>query len=199
MSALHIRWLNRTAILILVITLLAISLIASGVFDPTPSGPRLWQRELPRMSVPPDSRKINWLQEDVPESPFTVRMAGAHQSGEKDIGYGLVLGDDEGYLAVAVSPLGYLAIWETDGQDPISGDSYLLEWQTWPHVRTDGDSNEIWIDVAGDRAGVRVNREWLWEGRITKEAGNVGILGESFGEPAVIDFGAIELFSDTDE
>jgi len=199
MPAAHFRWLNRAAVLMLALTVLAVVLIASGVFDPAPLGSRLWTKDLSQMSVPRNSRKIQWLDEELPQLPITIRLNSALQSGEVDIGYGLVLGDETDYLAVAVSPLGYLAIWETGQEDTTTVDSYLLNWQTWPHVHTAGESNEIWLDISGDRAGVRINREWLWEGEISAVTGSVGLLGESFGETAVIDFETVELFSDASE
>lgn len=183
----------------LALTVLAVILIASGVFDPAPLGSQRWTRNLSPMSVARDSREIQWLDEKLPQSPFTFRLNGAYQSGEVDSGYGLVLGDETAYLAVAVSPTGYLAIWEATEEDVTTADSYLLNWQTWPHVHSGSESNEIWLDVSGDRAAVRINREWLWEGEISALTGNVGLLGESFGETAVIDFERVEFFSDVSE
>jgi len=197
MSPTHFRWLIRAAVLLLLISVLAIGLIASGIFDPTPVGTLLWQLEEKRMLISPQSRDIIWLEEKVPDLPITIRMTAAHRKGEKDSGYGLVVGDEASYLAVAVSPLGYLAIWESDVQSESSTDSYLLPWQTWPHVKTESSPNEIWVDIVGSRATVRVNREWLWEGEITNSPGNVGLLGESFAETAVIDFGPVELFAES--
>ena len=183
----------------LAFTVLAIILIASGLFDPSPLGSQRWTTELAQMSLPRNSREIQWLDKDLPQSPFTIRLNAVRQSGERDIGYGLALGDQSAYLAVAVSPLGYLAIWEAAEEDAIIVDSYLLNWQTWPHVHTAGESNEIWLDISEDRAAVRINREWLWEGEISAVTGSVGLLGESFGETAVIDFETVELFSDASE
>jgi hypothetical protein len=175
---------------------LAIGLIASGVFDPAPAGTLRWQLAENRMQLSSQSRDIIWLEEQVPAAPITVRVNAAHVEGEEDIGYGLVLGDEAAYLAVAVSPLGYLAIWESDSQSAVSGDSYLLPWQTWPHVKTGSLPNEIWVDIAGNQAAVRINREWLWEGEITNISGKVGLLGESFAGPAAIDFESVELFAE---
>jgi hypothetical protein len=185
--------------LLLLFTLLAIVLIASGVFDPSPVGTSRWRLEDRQMMLSSQSRDIIWLEEQVPDSPITIRMTASHKSGEEDIGYGLLLGDEAAYLAVAVSPLGYLSIWESEIQSGHSTDSYLLQWQTWPHVKTNRSPNEIWVDIAGNRASVRVNREWLWEGDITSNTENVGLLGESFADTAVIDFESVELFSKRDE
>jgi hypothetical protein len=183
----------------LAITLLAMVLVASGLFDPAPLGSQLWARELPQMSVPGNTREIQWIGEEVPQSPATIRLTAARQSGEQDIGYGLVVGDETASLAIAVSPLGYLAIWETANQDVSTDDSYLLEWQTWPHVHTGSAGNEIWLDIDGNRAAVRINREWLWEGEIRRNASQIGLLGESFGDTTVVDFETVELFSGTSE
>ncbi|UCC50977.1 MAG: hypothetical protein JSV68_17975 [Anaerolineaceae bacterium] len=199
MPSAHIRWINRAALLLLAITLLALVLIASGLFDPAPLGSQLWARELPQMSVPSNTREIQWIGEEVPQSPATIRLTAARQSGEQDIGYGLVVGDETAYLAVAVSPLGYLAVWETANQDVTTDDSYLLEWQTWPHVHTDSEDNEIWLDIDGNRANLRINREWLWEGEIRGGTNHIGLLGESFGDTAAVDFETVELFSGASE
>ncbi len=194
MNTPQIKWLNRTAVILLVVTVLAISLIASGVFDPSPFGPQLWQEELAPMIVDPISRNINWLNRDLPSPPFTTRLTAAHEGGEVDIGYGLVLGNDEHYLAAAISPLGYLAIWEASADD-----SYHLNWQTWPHVNKGNENNEIWLDIEGDQARVRINREYLWEGEIDLQSGGVGVLGESFGAASIIDFQSIEMFAASSE
>ncbi len=195
MEPTHFRWLIRAAVLLLLVAALAILVIASGVFDPSPAGTLRWRLEGKRMLLSPQSRDIIWLEEQVPDFPITIRMTASHNSGEEDIGYGLTLGDEAAYLAVAVSPLGYLAIWESDVQSGGSTDSYLLEWKTWPHVKTASSPNEIWVDIVGNRASVRINREWLWEGEITSGSENIGLLGESFAETAVIDFESVELFA----
>lgn len=194
MIATRYQWVIRAAILLLVATVLAIGLIANGVFDPSPVGTLQWQLQDRQLAVAPQSRDIIWMEEAAPHSAITVRMTGALQSGEEDSGYGLVFGDEENYLAVAVSPLGYLAIWESELRSGKTEDSYLLQWQTWPHVRRAHDSNEIWVDIAGDRATVRINREWLWEGEIGSKSPRVGLLGESFVDSALFDFMSVELF-----
>lgn len=194
MAAPRFRWLIRTAVFLLILAVVFIGLILSGVFDPSPFGPRQWQEELLQMSVDPNSRQINWLTFDLPPPPFTIRLKGAYSGGEADSSYGLALGSAGEYFAVAVSPLGYLAIWETT-----ENDSYYLDWQTWPHVRKGIEENEIWLDIEGDLARVRINREWLWEGSFEYEGDKIGILGESFGEEVVVDFESIEMFTGSNE
>ncbi len=190
----HIKRLNRTAVLMLFGTAVVIGLIASGVFDPSPFGQRLWQEDLFQMRVAPNSRQINWLDIDIPSTPFTARLTAAYEQGEADAAFGLILGDDDHYLTIAVSPLGYLAVWETTNND-----SYYLNWQTWPHVKRGNENNEIWLDVEGDLARVRINREWLWEGSIDLSTDRIGILGESFGGESFINFETIEMFAESGE
>lgn len=193
MSTTHFGWLIRAAVFLSAITLVIIILISSGVFDPTPLGPSFEREDLQPMIVEPLSRQVRWIRNDIP-SPFTARMTAVLGSGEYDSAYGLVLGDEEGTFSVAVSPLGYLAVWETT-----SSDSYYLKWQTWPHVHKNHEINEIWLDIEGDRAQVRINRERLWEGDIEVQGRNIGILGESFGEEVEIEFESIELFAGSGE
>ncbi len=199
MPTTRFRWLMRGAILLLVVTVLAIGLIASGVLDPAPNGSLLWEHDQEQISVASQLRDVLWLEEDVPDSAFTVRMTGALNTGEEDSGYGVAIGDQDAYLAVAVSPVGYLAIWEYDRHTERTQDNYLLQWQTWPHVNTGKVPNELWVDVAGERATVRVNREWLWEGEVGRRTGQVGLLGESFAKAAAFDFASVELYADVGE
>ncbi len=188
------RWIVRLTSFFLAITILIIVLITAGFFDPSPIGQQVRQEDLPKMSLDASTRKINWLESSVPNPPYSVRLTAALEQGEEDIAYGLVLGNDDSYYAIAVSPLGYLAIWETSETE-----TYHLNWQTWPHIRTGKQQNEIWLDVVNDQARVRINREWLWEGVIDSAGDNIGILGESFGEESVIEFDSLELFAEVDE
>ncbi len=197
MTAGHRRWLIGAAVLLLVVIVVAIGLIASGVFDPVLAGPRQWQVNGKQIAVPPQSRRVSWLAEEIPDSNLTIRVTGALEKGEKDSGYGLTFGDEENYFAVAVSPLGYLAIWESRLHTDTRNDSFLLPWQTWPHVKREHELNEIWVDISGEKASVRINREWLWEGEIGSKSRGIGLLGESFAETALFDFPSIELFAGT--
>ena len=121
-----------------------------------------------------------------------MRLTAVYQSGERDIGYGLLLGTLHTTTAIKLSPLGYLTIAQSpisNLQSPIS----LLPWQTWPHVRP--NQNEIWLDVDGSQWTVRVNRELLWVGEVAGRVERVGVVGEGFGEEtAVIAFPTLELF-----
>jgi hypothetical protein len=170
-------------------------LILSGMNDPKPVGALVVERPLFPQIVALEAPQLTWLEEPIPEENYSVRLTAAQEAGNSgrgmDVGYGLALGSDEAHLAVAVSPLGYLSVWQTKGQET----DVILPWQTWPHVRRDLAPNEIWLDV--DDSGqltIRINRELLWAGEIEPPAGQIGVVAESFGETAVVDFLKLELF-----
>ena len=71
---------------------------------------------------------------------------------------------------------------------------------TLTRVHNGAETNELWIDV--DQSGnsktgstsVRINRELLWRGHLDTPAGQIGLLVESFGAAAVVDFQRLQLF-----
>jgi len=122
--------------------------------------------------------------------PYTLRLTAQHTEGESDIGFGLVTGNADHYLVVAMSPLGYVSIWEETGEDQITH----LPWQTWPHVRPGAAENEIWLDNDGQQVTVRLNRESLWTGRVDDGENQVGLYGQSFGAPAGVDYSNLTIW-----
>lgn len=179
------------------VTAVIILLILSGVFDPKPNGALVGERPLFPQIVAPQAQRITWLQESIPAGNYSVRLTAAQEAGETgrgmDVGYGLVLGNDETHVAVAVSPLGYLSVWQENGQEIEA----IMPWQTWPHVGRDLAANEIWVDVdGGNRLTIRINREFLWEGEIEPLSGQIGVIAESFGETAVVDFQTLQIFAE---
>jgi hypothetical protein len=193
------RWLHWITGFSMLVTLIALGLISAGVFDPKPVGVEKWRRTLTPHSIPAQSRQIHWLDQTLPETDYSLHMTAAYLDGDADNGYGLVIGNDDYHLAAAVSSLGYTAIWLKHGC-PRFGSTleldFVLPWQTWPHVKTGYEANEIWLDRQSDRLTIRVNRELLWQGNINGFSGRVGIIGESFGEQAVIDFREVKLFAE---
>lgn len=166
-------------------TAVMIGLIQSGLFDPKPMGEWAGERPLSPQTIPAHTQQRFWLDEALPAGAYSVRLTAAYQDGETDSGYGLLLGSENAHLAVAVSPLGYLSVWQVTENET----NVILPWQTWPHVRRGAEPNEIWLDVAENgRLTIRINREWLWSGDVETPAGQVGLVGESFGETAVVDF-----------
>ena len=178
------RVLRWGFVLLLAATAVILFLILSGVFDPKPLGELVLERPLFPQIIAPQAPPINWLAEPIPTSNYTVRLTAAQEEGQgMDIGYGLVLGSEAAHLAVVVSPLGSLSVWQTNGPET----EIILPWQTWPHVARNQEPNEIWLDVAdSDRLTIRINREFLWEGEIRPVSGQIGLIGESFGETAVV-------------
>lgn len=182
---------------LMVTTAVIILVILSGVNDPKPNGALVGERPLFPQIIAPQAPRLTWLEESVPTSSYTVRLTAAQEAGETgrgmDVGYGLVLGSDNAHLAVAVSPLGYLSMWQETGQ----GTQIIFPWQPWPHVRRDMEANEIWVDVDGsDQITIRINREFLWEGKIEPVSGQIGVIAESFGETAVVDFRTLQIFEE---
>jgi hypothetical protein len=184
----RVRWLRFwrwTAVALFGSILLLVWLIGSGWLDPKPVGSLRWQKVLPAQAIAAGSPEIVWL-EEVTTADYSVRVRAVHQSGERDIMYGLVLGREGDYLVAAVSPLGYVGLWQ--------GDQMILPLQPWPHVHHGSEPNEIWVDVENGQVTVRINREILWEGTVAV-AGRVGVMSESWGETAVIQFESIQLFT----
>lgn len=182
-----------TAVFLLLIIALLAGWVGSGWGDPQPLGALTQVIEPGTMVIPEGGdRVMSWLETGELGGRFSVRLTAVFQSGERDIGYGLLLGSPQTATAIKLSPLGYLTIQQSpisNSQSPIS----ILPWQTWPHVRP--DRNEIWVDVDKTVLTVRVNRELLWVGELVEPVVRVGVVGEGFGEEtAVVAFPILELF-----
>lgn len=177
----------------------AIALILAGAFDPKPYG-SLISVEPARRQTLSDANEADtplmapWA---APPERFSIRLTAAHAAGDLDSGYGLTLGDDAGWLVVALSPLGYVTVREEQAG---VGSVVHLPWQTWPHVRPGTAANEIWLDVEnGDgRAAVTVwiNRELLWQGAVGVAPRQIGLYQTTFGEPVTMDFSRVEWFAE---
>lgn len=185
------RGLGLAAVLLLLGSITVIGLISAGVFDPQPTGQFASRRSLNAQMIGAGETRLTWLSETMAADTFTVRLTAARSAGEQDVGYGAVVGTDGAYLAAAVSPLGYVAVWtEQDGQREM-----VIPWQPWLHVQRGPEPNEVQIDVTGERATVRVNRERLWEGETAIQVPAAGLVAQSFGEEATIDFQELVIFT----
>ena len=72
-----------------------------------------------------------------------------------------------------------------------------MPWRTWPHVRLEQESNEIWVDVQERKiTSVRFNRELLWQGEVAAKGQQVGLWAQSFGGLTEIDFQLLESFGE---
>jgi hypothetical protein len=185
------------SIVLLVLVLLIVGLILGGVFDPKPLGELKFRHELERRVKVDDVYQEPLLQ--IPSSgPFSVRMGASWISGNPDIGYGLKLGNGEHSVVIAVSPLGYVTIMESDRSVAAPANQvHQLPWQTWPHVSKTDESNEIWVDIEDSNLTmVRINRELLWTGQLPLAESDVDFWAQSFGEPGIVNLEYIELFQD---
>jgi hypothetical protein len=191
------RWLSILAVILLLVIVSGIGLISAGVFDPKPLGSAKVEYPLNPVDIQGNSQELNWIENQISSAMFTVRLTALRLRGEVDVAYGLAIGDKKDFLVIAVSPLGYYSIWRgSDVVGQTENNQVIESWQTWPHVRTDENDNEIWIDVQNDRiTSIRINREILWQEPLPIQSRGIGLWVQSFGEPAVIDFQKIELFS----
>jgi hypothetical protein len=191
------RWLSIIAVLLLIVVAGGIGLISAGVFDPKPLGTAKDEFPLNHMEIPGNGQELNWIERRYPLEIFTVRLTAAKKTGETDVAYGLALGDEDNFLVIAISPLGYYSIWRGSNLTGRLQKSQVVEpWQTWPHIRVENNPNEIWIDIQNKRiTTIRINREILWQGSLSIEDGSIGLWAQSFGEPAHIDFQKMEVFT----
>ncbi len=174
------KWIWWGSGVLLATAVLLIALIASGLFDPQPIGSVLWTAQPVPLTLSGPERTVNWLGAPVVPAAYSMRLATNHFSGEQDVVYGLVIGS----LWVGVSPLGYVEV--------LDGETAVLPLQPWPHVTA--TANEIWIDVQGGMATIRINRELLWTGETAVSGSQLGVWGQSWGETAVIHFPSVTLY-----
>ena len=178
--------------------ILAVIAIAAGLGDPRPFGASIMTADLEPMSVTPGVRTILSLDTvSLPSPPFSLKLRAALEHGDPDSAYGLLLEGASGSTAVLVSPLGNVAVTTKQGKGDRLTTEAVLPWQTWPHVHRDRDVNEIWLDITPDEASIRINGELLWSGTLAGNISDLALLGESYGETAVIDFQQLELFAES--
>ena len=187
------RAITLLAALLIGAIVIVVSLSALGLFDPMPGGVQIWQQELDPIQVISQSSEVRWLHEELPQSPLSVRLTAGYDSGELDSAYGLVLGQGDENIAVMVSPLGYTAIRQQPSFTNSDETDYYLPWQTWPHVHTADEANELFVYLDGHTITVRLNREWLWEAGEIERVDRIGLIAESYGEDVLIDFHTAEL------
>lgn len=197
------RWLGCAAVTLLFVAIGGISLISAGAFDPAINGTLQHKIELTSQDVPALSSTLRWLDVSTPNEDYSLRMRARLLDGESDVGYGLALGGEGQYVLVALSPLGYLTVREyTDANELESSTAgrrlsqgHELPWQTWPHIRSGEQSNEIWINVNdGVISSIRINGELLQTQEFSLEGNRIGLWAESFGKSTLIDFLEVELY-----
>ncbi len=193
------RALRAAAMLLLALAVCLVALTALGFFDPRPSGPLRHSEQPGLQSTAGDGpaflpQPAPWPPESAPRQ-YSLRLTAANAGGELDSGYGLALDDGAQGLFVAVSPLGYAALWQT-GRD--GAPDYSRPWQTWPHVWPGRQANELWLDVAQTDGGsvvtVWINRELFARETLDFFPRRAGLWWASFGGPATVDFQKLEWF-----
>lgn len=194
-----VRWPALLLMITVALIGVVMALIAAGIWDPQPAGDHR-SSTAPGLRTTGSPGAVEWLPELVlppfSAAPATIRLQAAFDQGEADSSYGLVWGDDNSAVLVAVSPLGYAAVWEQGA--PGEPALHHIPWRPWPHVRPEQEANELWLDLvpAGDRLNVtaRVNREILWTGSVPA-AGQpqAGLWLGSWGGPATVDFRELTL------
>ncbi len=91
------------------------------------------------------------------QAPCTIQIAARQIDGPTDAGYGLWWGDSgsgDDHVA-AVNGDGYLTIYRSvnGNKEPV------LEWQVFPRIRPQGQTNTVQVDIDGSQILVRVNDE----------------------------------------
>ena len=214
------RWLGWSAVLLLLLAVLGISLISMGVFDPPLAGDEESVMPLDRQ-LTVSTEQIEWLDMAVEGEAVTVWLAAAYTQGEQDSSYGLALGSPDDYLVVAVSPAGYVTVFQVNSEqlavtseqlavnseqftlanDPFAvhhspftvHHSPLLPWQPWPHVWRGQQSNEFLLEIVGDDVTARVNREWLWQGKWEGRGRAPALYLATHNQPVTVSFQQITV------
>ena len=201
------RWLGWSAVLLLLLAVLGISLISMGVFDPPLAGDE--ESVIPLdQELTTTTEQVEWLDAVVEGEAVTVWLAAAYTQGEQDSSYGLALGSPDDYLVVAISPAGYVTVFQvTSEQSAVNSEqlavsqslnlsvspSPLIPWQPWPHVWRGTKSNEFLIEIVGDEVTARVNREWLWQGKWEGRGRNPALYLATHNQPVTVSFQQITV------
>lgn len=195
------RWPALLLVATIALIGIVLALIAAGTWDPRPAGHQT-ASIAPGHRTTGGSGAVEWLADPAlpPPSavPATIRLQAAFDKGEADSSYGLVWGDGSSAILIAVSPLGYAAVWEQGA--PGEPALFHVPWQPWPHVRPEREANELWLDLvpAGNRLSVtaRVNREILWEGSVPAPGTpQAGLWLGSWGGRATVDFRELAFYT----
>ncbi len=88
--------------------------------------------------------------------PATVEVTARQVDGPSDAGYGLWWGSGpDNAFVVVVNGNGYYAVYKVEGSEI----DFIVDWQTFPHLRSHGEPNRIRADLTGDQVVVRINDE----------------------------------------
>lgn len=174
------RWVRLTAVLLTLVTAVALLLIGLGVFVPRPVGVAQQRLDDVRLTIPANGHIETALPVTVPPE-FSLRGTAVWQSGEADVLVGVRLHQADDTVDVLLSPLGYVGVVDA------------MPVQPWFWVRRGAAPNELWLDVAGGEVTVWLNRERLWAGSVPGVTA-VSLVGESFGKTAVVRFAELVFY-----
>lgn len=89
-------------------------------------------------------------------SPCTIIIAARQIDGPTDAGYGLWWGDASGdYHVAAVNGDGYLTVFQSVDETTET----IMDWQVFPRIHLQGETNTLQIDIEDAQILVRVNDE----------------------------------------
>jgi hypothetical protein len=177
------RKIRVVTIFAAIIALSAVIAIALGLFDP-PLPDQKWLQEQVVLSVSAENSPQTIVLDSLPAKSRGVRLIGKWVGGERDSGYGILLGSANDHIGLAVSPLGYATIWEVD-------DTIHMPWQPWVHVASEDEANEFWFDWSGDELILRLNREIIWrqpKNGFCDRSCEMAVWGTTFGDSAEFQF-----------
>ncbi len=190
-------WLWGSAWLILPFIIAGIGFISAGVFDPPLAGPLQAHAQLAPVTVAAEQTRITALPLTV-HTPFSLQMSARLAEGSAETSYGLQFAEDDRQLTLAVSPAGYVRVWQVAGGQTID----WLPWQPWPHVRSGSVINTWWVNGGVEQGSlvVRLNGELLWRARqadyCQSEAGcRVSLWGNSPTGQATLDYREWRLYA----
>lgn len=191
------RLLGKITLLTAALSAVLSAAVLLGAFDPPAFDRIVWSQADFYLSISPDRAGVQWLDSALPAGPFELSLTAAYAGGEQDIGYGLFLDCESESFAVSVSPLGYVTLWTAvNDQMPPPDGSRTMPWQTWPHIGTDFEANEILIHRELEKITVRLNGELFWSGQPPCDWLRAGVWSESFGGSSVIRVSRVALLEE---
>lgn len=168
-------------ILVLAGALALIVALALGWNSPGPTCPPDWQApDLPLdLKVPANGDTVSLLGH--PGSDFTFEVEAAPLSGPDFNAYGLVYRaqDVARYYVFAIGSDGYYAVLRVAGGE----ETELVNWQQFPHVRRERQTNRLRVTCAGRACRFYINDEYAATvEEDTWLAGDVGLWARGFGD-----------------
>lgn len=175
-------WVWQASIASLLVTIVAslvlLALVLEGIADPAPVGELVVKSDFTEegwQSWPPG---ITWfrqrneyhfdLSENAPaayliapftlQTPGTIRLQAQQVPGAGDTGYGLWWGDEPGkaHTILVINGNGYFSLFKAQGEH-LSEE--IEPWQRFPHIRSQGQSNRLQVDLVGGQMVIRINDE----------------------------------------